>query len=528
MLQILADNPLLLLFVVTGVGFALGQITVRGVGLGVAAILFVGIAAGAIDERLVLPEVLTAFGLTIFVYSIGLSSGPGFVAALRRRGVRANVLVALILCAAAVLTLGLASIAGLDGPMRAGLFAGSLTNTPALAAVVELLDRSGASAAVDTPVVGYSVAYPVGVLGSLAGVWLYRRAVGAQRADAAEVHAWTVRMRTAGTVAGVEDRCGGGVRVARVRHGDQMLVPAPDTQIGAGDLAVLVGEADALASALESVAEPTADVLNADRRSLDFRRVFLSNAALVGQEVGELDLPHRYGAVITRVRRGDVDLVAHDDTVLELGDRVRIVAPPTQMSRLSALFGDSYRALAEVNIASVSIGLALGLAVGTIPVPLPGGGIFELGSAGGPLVVGLALGAMHRTGRITWTMPYAANLTLRQLGTMLFLAGIGTRAGRSFAATLSDGGIGTLFVVGAVITIVSTVAMLALGHVLLRAHPAVLTGMLAGHQTQPATLAFAVEAAGDDHPNVGYSTVFPTAMVVKIVLAQVLTGVLIQ
>lgn len=289
MIDLLADNPLLLLFAVTGAGFLLGRVTIRGVGLGVAAILFAGIAAGAVDERLVLPDILAAFGLAVFVYTIGLSSGPGFVAALRRRGLRANVLVALILCAAAGLTLALGSLAGLDGPMQAGLFAGSLTNTPALAAVVELLDRTGGTSALDVPVVGYSVAYPVGVLGTLAGVWLYRRAVGAQHAGVAEVHSWTVRMRVAGTVTDIEDRCGGGVRVARVGSGDEMVAPAPDTAIAAGDLAVLVGE---------------------------------------------LDLPHRHGAVVTRVRRGDVDLLAHDDTVLELGDRVRVEASSNSARRV--------------------------------------------------------------------------------------------------------------------------------------------------------------------------------------------------
>lgn len=527
MRDILADNPLLLLFVVTGVGFVLGRISVRGVGLGVAAILFTGIAAGAVDERFVLPDILSTFGLAIFVYTIGLSSGPGFVGALRRRGLGANLLVALVLAGAALVTLALGALAGLDGPMRAGLFAGSLTNTPALAAVVELLERTGDGGALQTPVVGYSVAYPAGVLGTLAGVWLYRRAVGAERATTTDVDSCTVRVQRGGTVAEIEQRCGGVVRVARVRSDDRILAPSASTPIAVGDLAVLVGEPDVLRSVIDRVGEPTASPLTTDRRSLDFRRIFLSDPTLAGRTVGELGLPDRFGAVITRVRRGDVDLVARDDTVLELGDRVRVVAPPERMRELGRYLGDSYRALAEVDIAAVSIGLAAGIALGLVPVPLPGGGVFRLGSAGGPLLVGLALGTVHRTGRMTWTMPYAANLTLRQLGTMLFLASIGTRAGQSFASTLSDGGILTLLAVGATITAASTCAVLVLGHRLLGMPPGVLTGVLAGHQTQPATLAFAVEAAGDDQPNVGYSTVFPTAMVVKIVLAQLLTGALL-
>ena len=528
MLELLATHPILLLFVVAGVGVALGRIRIGGVGLGVAAILFAGIGFAAVDPRLVLPEELGAFGLALFVYTIGLSSGPGFVSALRRRGVRANALVAAILVLCAGLTWGLAWLAEIDGPMRAGLFAGSLTNTPALAAIVELVARAGPADRLDAPVVGYSLAYPAGVLGTLAGVWVYRRTVGAPRARPSAVASRTVRVREPALVSEIEARLGGEIRVGRMLHGDTLRVATPGTQVVPGDLIVLVGESEAVERAVGTIGESAKEALDADRRCLDFRRIFLSNPRLAGARVGELDLLRRLGATITRVRRGDVDLVARAHTVLELGDRVRVVAPREHLAAIGALLGDSYRALAEVDLAAISLGLALGLLLGAIPIPFPGGGELRLGSAGGPLIAGLVLGTLHRTSVVTWTLPYAASLTLRQLGTMLFLAGVGTRAGRSFAATLSEGGALALFASGIAVTTISTACVLGLGHVLLRLPPAVLTGVLAGHQTQPATLAFAVEAAGDDQPNVGYSTVFPTAMVIKILLAQLLTGLMLD
>ncbi|MDN5272374.1 TrkA C-terminal domain-containing protein [Chloroflexus sp. MS-CIW-1] len=230
------------------------------------------------------------------------------------------------------------------------------------------------------------------------------------------------------------------------------------------------------------------------------------------------------GAVITRIRRGDVELLPHGDTILELGDRVRIVTQRDNMDRVSAFFGDSYRSLAEVDVVSLGLGTALGMLVGLIPIPLPGGGSFSLGLAGGPLVVALFLGWRGRTGPIVWSLPYSANLTLRQVGMTMFLAGVGTRSGYSFVTTLTQGNGLILFLGGALITIPVAMLTLFIGYKMLKIPFSVLTGMLAGLQTQPAVLAFANEQVGNEAPNIGYAMVFPTAMVLKIIFAQILLG----
>lgn len=220
-------------------------------------------------------------------------------------------------------------------------------------------------------------------------------------------------------------------------------------------------------------------------------------------------------------------MVATPDLVLELGDRVRVVAPPERLGEIARFFGDSYRELRELDVLSFSVGIALGLLVGAIPIPLPGGGQFELGFAGGPLIVGLVLGALGRTGPLVWQLPHSANLTLRQLGTVLFLAGIGVNAGDAFGDTvLSRDALGVIAGAAVVAATASLVTALA-GALVLHLPVTALTGIVSGMQTQPAVLAYASEQQEDDtEVNVGYATVVPLAMTLKIVLAPLLLRLL--
>jgi putative transport protein len=192
------------------------------------------------------------------------------------------------------------------------------------------------------------------------------------------------------------------------------------------------------------------------------------------------------------------------------------------MDEITRYLGDSYRHLSEIDVAAFSFGLVGGLLLGLVPLPMPGGGTFRLGLAGGPLIVGLLLGALERTGPITWQLPYNANLTLRQLGVVLFLAGVGVRSGHAFLATLQSADGLLILAVGSALTCAAALLAIGLGRVVLRVHVDVLCGMVAGMQTQPAALAFAVEQAGSDLPSTGYASVYPIATIAKIVLAQAL------
>ena len=227
-----------------------------------------------------------------------------------------------------------------------------------------------------------------------------------------------------------------------------------------------------------------------------------------------------------RVRRGDVEFLPHGDTVLELGDRIRVLTQREHLDAVSSFFGDSYRAVSEIDILSFGLGLALGLIVGLIPIPLPGGSTLRLGFAGGPLIVALILGNIERTGPIVWTLPYNANLTLRQFGLVLFLAGVGTRSGWAFVTTFTQSGGFAIFVAGAVITCATAFLTLFIGYKLLKIPMSIMTGILSGQQTQPAALGFALEQAHNDLPNIGYATVYPLATIAKIVLAELLLSLL--
>jgi putative transport protein len=220
-------------------------------------------------------------------------------------------------------------------------------------------------------------------------------------------------------------------------------------------------------------------------------------------------------------------MVATPDSVLELGDRVRLVAPGDRMVEAADFVGDSYRDLSELDVLTFAVGIELGLLVGLIPVPIPGLGTIHLGSAGGPLVVALLLGAVGRTGPLVWQIPYSANLTLRQLGVVLFLAGIGTRAGPAFKSALSDPASLVVIATGAALTISVAVATLVVAHRVMHVTFGRAMGMLAGLQTQPAVLAYANEQARTELPNRGYTTVYPLAMITKIITAQILLVLLV-
>lgn len=541
MIDLLAANPLLLLFVVAALGYPLGRLRVGGFHLGVASVLFVGLAFGALDPRLSLPDLVFMLGLALFVYTIGLASGPGFFASFSRRGLRDNLLVLGSLLLAAGLSAGLALLLHLPATLAAGMFSGSLTNTPALASLIETLQQTGRAALDTQPVVAYSITYPVGVIGVILAVFLaqrlwrvdYRREAQGLRdlgASGEHLDSLTVRITRPDMARQPIERWraehGWHVLFGRYQRAGEVALVRADSSLRPGDLVTLVGSSDDLREAAAALGEPSEVHLEFDRSRLDVRRIFVSEPAAAGKPLRELRLLERYGALITRVRRGDTDLLPNGAMRLELGDRVRVITARERMEEVGRFFGDSYRALSEIDVMTFGLGIALGLLVGLIPIPLPGGLTFKLGFAGGPLLVALVLSARGRTGPIVWQLPYSANLTLRQIGLILFLAGIGTRSGYAFASTLAGGGGLGIFLGGVAVTCLSALLTLVLGHRLLRVPMSLLIGMVAGQQTQPAVLGFANEQTGNDLPNIGYATVFPLATIVKILLAQLLLGLL--
>jgi putative transport protein len=532
MVRLLGENPLLLLFLVAAIGYPLGQVRVAGTNLGVGAVLFAGLAIGSLDPSLRLPEIVYLLGLVLFVYTVGLANGASFVAALvRGRGLRINALVVLVLVVMAGLTLVTQRVLHLSAPMAAGMFAGTLTNTPTLAAELDFLRQAGAESA--EPVVAYSLTYPVGVLGMIVALMIARRHMRPRAAHEPERAGITMVVARVKNPDATAAPLGELVRsqrwrasFGRFKRGDDVRVATPDVRLLLGDLVTVVGPPSALTSIVAWIGEATAERIDRGHSELDMRRIFVSNREVAGRELRDLDLPGRFGAVVTRLRRGDVDFVPDDSTVVELGDRVRVLAHRATIGDVTRFLGDSYRALSEIDVLTFSVGCALGLGLGLVPIPLPGGLNLRLGLAGGPLIVALLLGHFERTGPVLWTLPFSANLTLRQLGLILFLAGIGTRAGYDFVRYLASGGGLLVFAAGAGMTLAAAALTLWAGATLLRLPFGALAGMLAGLQTQPAVLGFALEQTKDESPNVGYATVYPVAMIAKVLIGQILLAIM--
>ncbi|MEQ8436477.1 MAG: TrkA C-terminal domain-containing protein [Ilumatobacter fluminis] len=533
-MSVLADNPLLVLFLVVGLGGALGRVRVRGVGLGPAAALFVGLAFSAVDADLAnVPSIVPTLGLGLFIYTVGLASGPSFIAGFRGGGARIVVASGVLLALIAGVVVAVIEVLGLDDGARAGLFAGSQTNTPALQASITALADEIASGAVTDPVVGYSIAYPFGVLAMITAAGLSLRR--ASRKPAAEGGMSDGTTGSAATSATVEvTRAdlptlgelrhweGELLAFSRVEHQGEVDLATNDVRLEPGDLCTVIGSAQAVAHFTDWIGRPSDRHLALDRNKLDFRRIAVSNRELAGVRLGDLDVEGRFGATVTRVRRGDVDLVADPTIVLRLGDRLRVVGPSDRMGDMAKLFGDSDRGLGEVDAMGFALGLAIGLAIGAITVPIPGGGELALGIGGGPLIAGLVLGTVSRIGPVTWQIPHAANLALRQLGILMFLGGVGVNSGATFADSVGTG-TGAKLALGALIVTVITAASAGLLMRWLNPDGVEAAGQLSGFQTQPAVLAFAMERAnGDERVDQGYALLFPLGIVVKLILVQFL------
>jgi len=534
----LVEYPILTLFVVIGLGYLAGEINFFGFRFGVAGVLFMGLAVGALHPGVALPEIVSTLGLIIFVYAIGIQSGPAFFASFRKQGYRDTMFAVGLAVFGAALTVVVASPLHLGGPRAAGLYTGATTNTPALAAARERVRQQaralGASDAEvrvlgDEPVVAYSISYPLGVILVLVGFNLARRLWRIQFGPAEEAPEIRVRdfvVCNPGVIGQkVEDvlrlHAELGFVISRIRHGGSTGLVTSETMLADQDIVSVVGDEHSLQRARQIFGEPTNTHIEADRSELDFRRVFVSSAAVVGKRIRDLDLPNRLHATITRLRRGDADVVPAPDTRLWFGDRVRVLTRRENFAEVSKFFGDSIRGTAETDFGSVAIGMVLGVMVGMLPIPVPGGQRVSLGLAGGPLLVALVLGHVERTGRISWNIPMSANLTLRQIGLLLFLAAVGTKAGYAFVQTMRTNGL-QMLMAGAVVTGLVTLAGLLVGYKVLKIRFDTLMGMIAGIQTQPACLAFATTTARNEAPNIGYASVYPVAMITKIILAQLL------
>lgn len=519
MLDILASSPLLTIFVVVALGAALGAVPFGPIRFGAAGALFVGLAFGAADPRL--GEglgLVQSLGLALFVYTVGLAAGTSFFRDLRTQS-RMIIIAVVVLVAAAGVGLGVGNLLGLDIALQAGAFAGALTSTPALAAATAATGSAEAA-------VGYSLGYPVGVILTivLVAITLPQKWRAARDPAAGDpITAATLEVDRDTMMRQIPGWLEQNVRFSYLARDGQQRVVVPGEELLPGDRVVVVGQPEAIDEAAEYLGRRVDAHLADDRSIVGFHRYLVSNPQVAGRTIAELNMPDRFGGVITRVRRSDEDLLATDDVTLELGDRVLAVVPRDEMDAVGDFFGDSVRKISEFDALSIGIGMALGLLLGMVTLPLPGGASFSLGAAAGPLVVGLVLGRLERTGPVVWGLPHAANLTIRQLGLLLFLAAVGLASGQAFASQAVS--LTGLQVIGFAAVIVLVTGLLFLAAVRLSGFSAPRSaGALAGLVGQPAILAYATSRSTDPRIDAGYAPLFALGMIVKIILVTLLAG----
>ncbi|HCE4362289.1 mediator of hyperadherence YidE [Klebsiella pneumoniae] len=535
------------LALVAVVGLWIGNVKIRGVGFGIGGVLFGGIIVGHfVDQAGValsspMLHFIQEFGLILFVYTIGIQVGPGFFASLRVSGLRLNLFAILIVILGGLVTAVLHKLFNIPLPVVLGIFSGAVTNTPALGAGQQILRDLGVPfEVVDQMGMSYAMAYPFGICGILLTMWLvhlfFRINVEkeAQRFEEssgnghAHLHTINVRVENPNlnqmAIQDVPMLNNDNIVCSRLKRGELLMVPAPGTLIQAGDLLHLVGRPEDLHNAQLVIGQEVATSLSTRGTDLKVERVVVTNEKVLGKKIRDLHVKQRYDVVISRLNRAGVELVASSSASLQFGDILNLVGRPEAIDAVAAELGNAQQKLQQVQMLPVFIGIGLGVLLGSIPLFIPGfPAALKLGLAGGPLIMALILGRIGSIGKLYWFMPPSANLALRELGIVLFLAVVGLKSGGDFVATLTQGDGLSWIAYGIFITAIPLLTVGILARMLAKMNYLTLCGMLAGSMTDPPALAFANNLhATSGAAALSYATVYPLVMFLRIITPQLL------
>lgn len=543
----LTVSVLALVALVAVVGLWIGNVKIRGVGFGIGGVLFGGIIVGHfVDQAGVtlsspMLHFIQEFGLILFVYTIGIQVGPGFFASLRVSGLRLNLFAILIVILGGLVTAVLHKLFNIPLPVVLGIFSGAVTNTPALGAGQQILRDLGVPfEVVDQMGMSYAMAYPFGICGILLTMWLVRLFFRinvekeAQRFEEssgnghAHLHTINVRVENPNlnqmAIQDVPMLNNDNIVCSRLKRGELLMVPAPGTLIQAGDLLHLVGRPEDLHNAQLVIGQEVATSLSTRGTDLKVERVVVTNEKVLGKKIRDLHVKQRYDVVISRLNRAGVELVASSSASLQFGDILNLVGRPEAIDAVAAELGNAQQKLQQVQMLPVFIGIGLGVLLGSIPLFIPGfPAALKLGLAGGPLIMALILGRIGSIGKLYWFMPPSANLALRELGIVLFLAVVGLKSGGDFVATLTQGDGLSWIAYGIFITAIPLLTVGVLARMLAKMNYLTLCGMLAGSMTDPPALAFANNLhATSGAAALSYATVYPLVMFLRIITPQLL------
>ena len=530
MLTDLLQNSYFSVFLIVALGFVLGRIKIKGLSLDVSAVIFIALAFG--HWGVTIPKELGNFGLVLFIFTIGIQAGPGFFHSFKSKG-KTLILITLLIVASACLTgLGAKFLFDVDGPSIVGLIAGALTSTPGLAVAIDSTHSPLAS-------IAYGIAYPFGVIGVILFVKLLPKLFGVDLKE--EAHRLERERRSqfpelatklfkvtnpsvAGrTLAQLNIRAVTGAVVSRLKKNGEVLMPSAHTVLEEGDSVQAVGSEEALNN-LESLLGVREEGELPLEQNQGIESLLLTRKEVINKQLGELNLQKNFGCTVTSIRRSGIDIAPSPELSLKFGDKLTVVGEQKGIRAAARLFGNDAKRLSDTDFFPIAMGIVLGVLFGRLNISFGSGFSFSPGLTGGVLMMALFLSAIGKTGPILWSMSASSNQLLRQLGLLLFLAEVGTSAGKTLVATFQESGF-LLFGLGAVVTVVPMLLAALGGRFVFRISMLDLLGTITGGMTSTPGLAAADSMTDSNIPGVAYATVYPIAMVFLILFIQLIAMV---
>jgi len=516
------------LFLIIALGFILGKISFKGLSLGISAVIFVALVFGHFGIRL--NKDLQQIGLVLFIFTVGIQAGPGFIKSIRDSGGKLILMASIVIVIGAITTLLLSWAFGIDMNIAIGLFTGALTSTPGLAAAIDITGSSLSS-------IGYGVAYPFGVIGVILFMKIFPQLI---RVDTKKANAEIEKQRKLSnpeiynkhfrvensnlfgqTLQSLKIRSMTGATISRICHDNVPFIPMPNSCLHKDDLVKAVGTKEALDKLGTLIGSEVSDSIPLSGKH-DVQSILVTNKDVVNKSIKQLNLMENFNATVTRIRRSSIDIVPSSDTQILFGDKLMVASDKENMKGVIRLLGNSEKKLSDTDFFPIATGITLGVLAGKISIVFPSGFAFSPGLTGGVLLIALILGSLGKTGPIMWSMSGAANQLIRQIGLLLFLSVVGTSAGAQIADTFQSYGI-ELFLVGGLITLIPLILAFLIGHYLLKINLFENLGALTGGMTSTPGLAAVGTLTDSNIPSKSYATVYPAAMVLLIICVQLLT-----
>lgn len=531
-------SVLIVISLVGVLGILIGKIKFGKIRLGIAGVLFTGLLAGHLGAQFN-PQVLhyiKEFGLILFVYTIGIEIGPRFISSFRNNGVKLNILAATIVVLGFLITVAIKTIFNVDTAVAAGLLCGAVTNTPSLGAAQSLITEqfTNGSALAETTGMAYAIAYPFGIIGIILAMSLIRMLFRIKVDNEADKYRKNLKTKNSAHAINITitnpnlhnknidfviKSLDKDFVFSRISRDGKFLLPETDLLVKTGDKLYGLASKDIYPKLELTVGKVEKTRKFVHQEPVSMRHILITNRKISGHTIEQINLSGQFPANITRVFRGDTEIIAKQNTLIEFGDTVRVIGDRHRMEEIAKFLGNSLDDLSHPNLIPLFVGIFLGILLGSIPIFIPGlPAPAKLGLAGGPLIIALLLGHKGRIGKFDFYMTPSANKFLRELGIVLFLACVGIGSGGHFWETLVNGGV-KIMAMGAAITFLPLIITGIIAR-FLKINYLTICGLLSGSMTDPPALEFANSISPTQAQANAYAMVYPLTMFLRILLAQ--------